>query len=42
MTIADIFAERKPLYERYADFRVDANARSLEENIEKAVKALGR
>ena len=42
MTIADIFAERKPLYERYADLSVDANARSMEENIEKAIKALGR
>lgn len=42
MTISDIFAERKPLYERYADLRVDANAHSMEENIEKAIKALGR
>ncbi|MCM1334961.1 MAG: hypothetical protein NC084_10440 [Bacteroides sp.] len=40
MTIADIFAERKPLYERYADLTVDAGAGGLEENIAAATAAI--
>lgn len=40
MTIRDILRERAPLYERYADLRIDADGYSLEENIAAAAEAI--
>ena len=41
-TPAEVFAERKPLYERYADLTVDEEGLSLEETVAEIVKKLGR
>ncbi len=40
-TIADLYSERKPLYEKYADFTVDCDGLTAEECVEKIVDALG-
>lgn len=34
-TLADAFAERKPLYDKYADISVDCTGNSIEQSIEK-------
>lgn len=34
-TLADAFAERKPLYDKYADITVDCTGNSIEQSIEK-------
>jgi len=36
MTIADLYAERCPLYERYADITLNAAMQSIEETVERA------
>lgn len=41
-TLADIFAERIPLYEKYADITVNLGKGSLQKNAEKIIKALKR
>ena len=38
--LADLFAERVPLYEKYADVTVELGNGSIEENIEKVLKSL--
>ena len=38
-TLRDVFEERQPLYERYADIRVDC-AGSAEDNVAEVIKAL--
>lgn len=40
-TLADIFAERTPLYERYADITVDCNGGDLTDNALRIERALG-
>lgn len=39
-TIADIYAERVPLYEKYADIAVDCESNTIEQCIEKIIKSL--
>ena len=39
-TLADIFTERVPLYEQYADITVNFGKGSLQKNAEKIIKAL--
>lgn len=39
-TLRDVFEERQPLYEKYADIRVDC-AGSAEDNVAEIIKALG-
>lgn len=39
-TLADIYAERAPLYEKYADITVSCGRGSLQKNAEKIIKAL--
>ena len=34
-TIAEIFRQRKPLYEKYADITIDSDSGNLEEIVEK-------
>lgn len=40
-TLADIFTERTPLYERYADITVDCNGGDLTDNALRIERALG-
>jgi len=40
-TLADVFAERTPLYERYADITVDCNGGDLTDNALRIERALG-
>ncbi len=40
-TLADIYAERIPLYEQYADISVATGAGGLQRNAEKIIRALG-
>ncbi|MEE1320277.1 MAG: shikimate kinase [Acutalibacteraceae bacterium] len=39
-TIADLFTERRPLYEKYADFTVDCDGLTAEECVERIVNTL--
>lgn len=39
-TIDDLYAERTPLYEKYADITVECDGKDLKENAEKLMKAL--
>lgn len=39
-TLADLFAERQPLYEQYADITVNCGRASLKKNAEKIIQAL--
>ncbi len=39
-TIADLYAERSPLYERYADIILNAGGMHIEETVEKAVELI--
>lgn len=41
-TLADVYAERVPLYEKYADIVVDGEGSSIEEAVERVIAALGR
>lgn len=41
-TLADVYNERSPLYEQYADVVVDCNATTVEESVERIVDALLR
>ena len=41
-TLFDLYEERIPLYEKYADIVVDEEGRSLEEGIQAALEALGK
>ena len=41
-TLDDIFAERSPLYEKYADITVNCTGGSLQKNAEKIIAALGK
>ena len=40
MTFADVFNERTPLYEKYADITIDATAGTPEQVTEAIIKAL--
>ena len=39
-TIADLYNERMPLYEKYADIRIDTEGNTLEETVAKIVEAV--
>ena len=39
-TVDDIFEERKPLYEKYADVKIDCYNLTVEECVEKIIKSL--
>ncbi len=39
-TVEDIFEERKPLYEKYADVKIDCYNLTVEECVEKIIKSL--
>lgn len=39
-TLKDLYNERIPLYEKYADITVDLNSNSIEENVEKIHNAI--
>lgn len=39
-TLADLYAERVPLYEKYADITIDESGCGVEETVQKAVKAI--
>ena len=39
-TLKELYEERKPLYERYADVTIDCNGKSVEETAEEIIKAL--
>lgn len=41
-TLADIYAERAPLYEKYADITVSCTRGSLQKNAEKIIAALNK
>ena len=41
-TLDDIFTERSPLYEKYADITVSCTGGSLEKNAKKIIAALGK
>ena len=41
-TLDDIFTERSPLYEKYADITVNCTGGSLEKNAKKIIAALGK
>lgn len=41
MTLANVFEERAPLYEKYADITVHCSRAPLEKTVEKIMKALG-
>lgn len=41
MTLANVFEERAPLYEKYADITVHCSRAPLEKTVEKIIKALG-
>lgn len=41
-TIDDLYAERAPLYEKYADITVDCSALSVEENVQSVINFLGK
>ena len=40
-TLADLYVERKPLYEQYADLTVSTGGSGLQRNAEKIIQALG-
>ena len=40
-TLVDLYAERKPLYEQYADLTVATGGSGLQRNAEKIIQALG-
>ncbi len=39
-TLYDLYRERQPLYEKYADYSVDCNGLNVEETVEKIMHAL--
>ena len=39
-TVEDIFRDREPLYEKYADLKIDCTGLSVEECVEKIVRSL--
>ncbi len=39
-TVSDLYNERCPLYEKYADITINAHGLSIEETVEQAVKSL--
>ena len=39
-TVDDIFKERKPLYEKYADIKIDCDNLTAEECVEKIIRLL--
>lgn len=39
-TVAELYAERVPLYETYADLTVDCDGLTLEQTVERIVSAL--
>ena len=39
-TIADLYNERLPLYEKYADIRIDTEGNTLEETVAKIIEAV--
>ncbi|NLG12467.1 MAG: shikimate kinase, partial [Elusimicrobia bacterium] len=39
-TLRNIYEERIPLYEKYADIIADCNGKTMEENLEKIIKEL--
>lgn len=41
-TIADLYAQRAPLYQRYADVTVDVEGQTLEETVSAVLCAVGR
>ena len=41
-TLDDIFAQRSPLYEKYADITIDCENISFEENLEKLINTLDK
>ncbi len=41
MTLANVFEERAPLYEKYADITVNCSRAPLEKTVEKIMKAIG-
>ena len=41
-SLEDIFYERTPLYEKYADITVNCTGGSLQKNAEKIIAALGK
>ena len=41
-SIAELFAERSPLYEKYADITVDCTDKTPEESVDEIIKKLGR
>ena len=41
-TLKELFAEREPLYEKYADFTVDEGGRDMEKTLEAVKKALDK
>ncbi len=42
MTLANVFEERAPLYEKYADITVNCSRAPLEKTVEKIMKAIGK
>ena len=40
-TVADLYAERAPLYEKYADITVDCEGLSVEETVRAVAEAAG-
>ena len=40
-TVADLYSERCPLYEKYADITINTHGLDIEETVECAVKAIG-
>jgi shikimate kinase len=41
-TLDDVFAQRSPLYEKYADMVIDCENVTFEENLEKLINALDK
>ena len=41
-TLDDVFAQRSPLYEKYADMTIDCENVTFEENLEKLIQALDK
>ena len=39
-SLSDIFAERSPFYEKYADVRIDCSALTAEETVDKIIKMI--
>lgn len=41
-TLGEMYAEREPLYEKYADIKVDVSANSMAESVEKICQAIDK